>query len=78
MLAHTNVLEAYEEGLQEQEPEPLPTHPYKQKQGANSIPLNSPKSKIDNLPPNKGKEKMPPLEWQLPGPPKTDETKTSS
>ena len=57
LLAHTDILQAYEEGLQEQELEELLlTRTDKQ----SPIPPNSPKkNKQDNHPPGKEKEKMP-------------------
>ena len=51
--------------MPEQEPEDLPpkqTDP--QKQEKNPISPSLPKSKPDNLPQNKGKDKMPPIERQ--------------
>jgi hypothetical protein len=65
LLAHIDVLQAYEEGLQEQELEELlPTQIDKQ----SPIPQNLPKNKQDNVPQGKGKDKMPPIERQLPNP----------
>ena len=65
MLTHTDVLQAYEEGIKEQEPEEsLLTQTNKQ----SSNPPNLAKNKLDNLPTCKRKDKMPPMERQLPDP----------
>ena len=65
MLAHTDVLQAYEKGLHEQElEEPPPAQTNKQ----SLYPPNLPKNTHDNLPQGKGKDKMPPMKWQLPEP----------
>jgi hypothetical protein len=65
LRAHTDVLQAYEEGLHEQElEEPLPIQTDKQSPNPSSLPKN----KLDNPPPGKGKDKMPPMERQLPDP----------
>ena len=62
MLAHTDVLQAYEEGLQEQEQEE-PPQMQTEKQSPSSHEL--PKTKTENQHTSKGKDKMPPLERQL-------------
>jgi hypothetical protein len=62
LLAHTSVLRAYDEDMQKQELEDLPPKKIdQQKQAENPIPSNLPKSKLDHLPQNKGKDKMPPM-----------------
>jgi hypothetical protein len=59
LLVYTEELQAYDEGRHEQEPkEPLPTQTNKQ----NLNPPYLPKQKLDNLPPYKEKDKMPPME----------------
>jgi len=69
LLAHIDVFWAYEEGMQEQEPEePLPTQTNKQSHDENTMSPNSPYIKLDNLPLNNAKDKMPPTERHLPGP----------
>jgi hypothetical protein len=65
MLAHTDVLQAYEEGLQEQGLEE-PLHTQIDNQSPN--PPNLPNNKLDNSPQSKGKDKTPPIERQLPDP----------
>jgi hypothetical protein len=66
LLVHTDVLQTYGEGLKEQEPEdPPPKQTDKQNLAENPIPPNLPKSKLDNMPPNNGKDKMPPMERKL-------------
>jgi hypothetical protein len=53
--------------MQEQEPEespPPPQQTIQKKQAEKPIPPNLPKSKLDNLPQNKGKNNMSPMEQQ--------------
>ncbi len=65
MLAHTDALQAYEEGLQEQEQEEPPqTQTEKQSPSSHKLP----KTKTEKQNTGKGKDKMPPLEKQLPDP----------
>ena len=65
LLAHTGVLQTYEEGLKEQEPKDLPPKQTNQhKKAEKPITPNLSKSKLDNLPENKEKDKMPPMERQ--------------
>jgi hypothetical protein len=65
LLAHTDVLQAYKEGLQEHELEEPPlTHTDKQSPN----PPNPSKNKLDNQTTSKGKDKMPSMERQLPDP----------
>ncbi len=65
LLTHTDVLQAYEEGLQEQEMEEPPLkHTTKQI----PIPPKLPKNKPENQTTGKGKDKMLPMERQLPNP----------
>ena len=60
VMKRTDVLQAYEEGLQEQELEDPPhNQPDIQKQGKTPISPYSPKNTPDNQ--NKGKDKMPPM-----------------
>ena len=62
LLAHTDILQDYEEGFQEQEQEePPPTHTEKQ----TPTPHELPKTKTENQTTNKGKDKIPPMERQL-------------
>jgi hypothetical protein len=65
LLAHTDVLQAHEEGLHEQElEEPSLTHTNKQSLN----PLKPPKNKQKNQTTCKGKDKRPPMERHLPDP----------
>jgi len=65
MLTDTDVIQAYEEGLQGQElEEPPPTHTDKQ----NPDPPKLPKTKADNQTTSKGRHNMPPMERQPPDP----------
>jgi hypothetical protein len=65
LLVHIDVLQAYEEGVQEQElEEPPPTQTYQQRPNLSNPSKNTPASS----PPGKGKGKMPPMERHLPDP----------
>jgi hypothetical protein len=65
LLAHTDVLQAYEEGLQEQQLEEPPlTHTNKQSPNPPKLPQNKP----NNQTTCKGKDMMPLMEPQLPDP----------
>ena len=59
LLAHNDVLQAYQKVLKESEPELLPTQGEKHKHADTTIPPNIPKGKAD---------KMPPMERQIPDP----------
>jgi hypothetical protein len=68
LLEHTDVLQAYEEGLQEQDPGgPPPTTNTDPKQGEKpATPKTTPKTTTENR--NTGKEKMQPMARQTPDP----------
>jgi type IV secretory pathway VirB10-like protein len=67
LLGHTDVLQAYEEGLQEDQEEPLPpNNTDQQNKEKPPTPKNIPKTTPENR--NKGKDKMPPMTRATPDP----------
>jgi hypothetical protein len=66
LLEHTDVLQAYEAGMQEELEDPPPNQPDQQKAKKTPIPTNPPKTTPDIQ--NKGKEKMPPIARQTQDP----------
>ena len=67
LLGHTDVLQAYEEGMMEDQEEPLPpTNTDQQNKGKPLTPKPVPETTPENW--NKGKDKMPPMTRTTPDP----------